>query len=139
MGAVSDVRVARELRLDPREFGRVLVESTLGERRPVDDAERLAAMVANANLIVTARRAGELVGVARSITDFVYCCYLSDLAVVRDLQREGLGRRLIEETLRHLSPHATLILLAAPGAVDYYAKVGFDRHPSAWIRRRSAD
>jgi ribosomal protein S18 acetylase RimI-like enzyme len=129
------IQVAREDALSIEEFRAVLVESTLGERRPVDDPARLGKMLAHANLIVTARDGrGRLVGVARSLTDFSYCCYLSDLAVSHQVQRQGIGRRLIEETLRHLEPGAKLILLAAPAAVDYYAKVGFEKHPSAWTR-----
>lgn len=133
------VEIARAEGLSVEEFRRVLVESTLGERRPVEDRARLERMVAHANLIVTARdESGRLVGVARSLTDFAYCCYLSDLAVSREVQRQGIGRRLIEETLRHLEPGAKLILLAAPAAVDYYARVGFEKHPSAWTRARAA-
>jgi predicted N-acetyltransferase YhbS len=129
------IEVAREQALSVEEFRTVLVDSTLGERRPVDDPERLGEMLAHANLVVTARdESGRLVGVARSLTDFAYCCYLSDLAVSRQVQRQGIGRRLIEETLRHLAPGAKLILLAAPAAVDYYARVGFEKHPSAWTR-----
>ncbi len=130
------IRYQRESTLAATEFRGVLIASTLGERRPVDDLARLTRMLANANLIVTARLGERLVGVARSITDFTYCCYLSDLAVVLDAQHQGIGRGLIDETLRHLEPGAKLILLAAPAAVDYYAKVGFERHPSAWIRGR---
>ncbi len=133
------IDVKREARLSAEEFRQVLVDSTLGERRPVDDLNRLARMLEGANLIVTARDAnGRLVGVARSVTDFAYCCYLSDLAVASDQQHGGIGRRLIEETLDQLEPGAKIILLAAPAAVDYYAKVGFERHPSAWLRGRDA-
>ncbi len=61
--------------LSPEEFRAVLIHSTLGERRPVDDPERIAAMVEHANLIVTARDSGKLVGVARSLTDFAFCTF----------------------------------------------------------------
>lgn len=129
------IHVARENALSIEEFRAVLVESTLGERRPVEEPARLGKMLAHANLIVTARdEGGRLVGIARSLTDFAYCCYLSDLAVSRELQKQGIGRRLIEETLRHLEPGAKIVLLAAPAAVHYYAKVGFELHPSAWTR-----
>lgn len=130
------VEIRPEPSLPVEEFRAVLVESTLGERRPIDRPAALAKMLAHADLIVTARDAGRLVGVARSLTDYAYCCYLSDLAVARSHQRLGLGRRLIEATLAALEPGAKLILLAAPAAVDYYPKVGFERHPSAWIRAR---
>ena len=108
--------------------------STLGERRPVDDAARMAAMLREANLVVTAWDGAQLVGIARSLTDFVYCTYLSDLAVRLSHQRRGIGRELIRRT-RARGGQATLILLAAPKAVDYYPHLGFAQHPSAWVMR----
>ncbi len=106
--------------------------STLGERRPVDDRERMATMLANANLTVTAWNGDTLVGIARSVTDWAYCCYLSDLAVRSDQQKSGIGKQLIRETQAALHPEAKIILLAAPQAVDYYPRIGFEQHPSAW-------
>jgi len=71
--------------------------------------------------------------VARSVTDFGYCCYLSDLAVDASLQRSGIGRQLVRLTKEQLGPKCNLILLSAPGASSYYAHIGFERHPSAWV------
>jgi len=105
--------------------------STLGERRPVDDRERMRAMLRNANLVVTAWDGELLVGIARSVSDFSYCTYLSDLAVRLSHQRQGIGRELIRRT-REQSGKATVILLSAPKAVDYYLRIGFTRHPQAW-------
>ena len=109
------------------EFRNVLIRSTLGERRPVNDPDRLKNMVAHANLIVTARDAGKLVGVSRALSDFAYCTYLSDLAVDIDYQRQGIGKELIRQT-KLTAPEAKLILLSAPAAVDYYPKIGMQRH-----------
>ena len=106
--------------------------STLGERRPVDDRERMAAMLRNANLVVTAWDADFLVGIARSLSDFSYATYLSDLAVRASHQRSGIGKELIRRTQQAGGPGTRLILLAAPAAVDYYPRVGFTRHSSAW-------
>jgi GNAT superfamily N-acetyltransferase len=105
--------------------------STLGERRPVDDRERMGAMLRNANLVISAWEGELLVGLARSLTDFSYCTYLSDLAVRESHQRQGIGRELIERT-RRAGGAATIILLSAPKAVDYYPHVGFTHHPQAW-------
>jgi predicted N-acetyltransferase YhbS len=115
------------------QFVDVLRRSTLAERRPVDDPETIAAMLRNADLMVTAWRAGELIGVARSITDYSYCCYLSDLAVDASVQRAGVGRELVRLTREQLGPRCLLILLSAPAAVDYYPRIGFEQHPSAWV------
>lgn len=117
----------REETLDPIEFRDLLIDSTLGERRPVGDLKRLEMMVRHANLIVTARHGGLLVGVARSLTDFAYCTYLSDLAVRKSFQRQGIGRELIRQT-KLLAPPAKLILLSAPAAVEYYPRIGMTRH-----------
>lgn len=106
--------------------------STLGERRPVDDPERMALMLRHANLVVTAWEGDLLVGIARSVSDFSYCTYLSDLAVRRSHQRLGVGRELIRRT-RDRGGQATVILLSAPAAVEYYPRVGFTHHPQAWL------
>lgn len=118
--------------LSPVEFRGILESSTLGERRPVHDAVRMEQMVKHANLIVTARDSGNLVGVARSLSDFVYCTYLSDLAVDKEYQKQGIGKELIRQS-KLASPGAKLILLAAPRAVDYYPHIGMRRHEHCFI------
>jgi len=70
--------------------------------------------------------------VSRSVTDFHYCCYLSDLAVDAQYQRQSIGAALIRETRAHLQPTCRLLLLSTPGAGGYYPKIGFERHPQAW-------
>jgi predicted N-acetyltransferase YhbS len=106
--------------------------STLGERRPVDDRERMSKMIANANLVITAWEGELLVGIARSVTDFCYTTYLADLAVRVSHQRQGIGRELIRRTQDACTPEARLVLLAAPKAVDYYPRAGFVRHEQCW-------
>jgi predicted N-acetyltransferase YhbS len=93
-------------------------------------------MLDHANLTITAWDGEKLVGIARSLTDFCYCCYLSDLAVDREYQGRGIGRELIEQTRKHLSEQVSLILLSAPSAMTYYPKVGFEKADNAWIIRR---
>ena len=124
---MNDIIYALEKDIDPAEFIEVLVNSTLAERRPVEDEQRITSMWNNANLIVTARLNGKLIGVARSVTDFVYCTYLSDLAVDMEYQKKGVGKKLIEET-KKITPQAKLILLSAPAAIDFYPKIGMTKH-----------
>lgn len=109
--------------LDPDEFRMVLINSTLGLRRPVDDPGRIKKMLDHANLIITAREKGRLVGVSRSLSDFAFCTYLSDLAVDEAYQKRGIGRELIRQT-RLAAPQAKLILLSAPAALSYYPRIG---------------
>ena len=105
--------------------------STLGERRPVDDRERMRLMLANANLVVTAWDGELLVGIARSVSDFSYATYLSDLAVRLSHQKQGIGRELIRRT-QEQGGLASVILLSAPKAVEYYPRIGMTQHASCW-------
>ena len=109
--------------------------STLGERRPVDRPDIFASMLQHANLVISAWHGEELVGIARSLTDFAYVTYLSDLAVDVSWQRRGIGRRLVQETRERLGKECMIVLLAAPAANDYYAKLGFEHNPRAWMLR----
>lgn len=131
-----DYRTGNDLDVDA--VIELYVASTLGQRRPVDDRDRMTHMIQNANLVITAWHGEQLVGIARSITDWVYCTYLSDLAVRQSHQRQGIGRELIERT-RRAAPNSKMHLLSAPQAEPYYPHIGMTRHPSAWISRRVAD
>ncbi|HVC30456.1 MAG TPA: GNAT family N-acetyltransferase [Steroidobacteraceae bacterium] len=117
-------------------FREVLIASTLGERRPVDDLTRLDRMLRNADLIVTARDGERLVGISRALTDFSYCCYLSELAVDAAYQHQGIGKRLIEATRSAAGELTTLILVAAPAAETYYPRIGMQQHRSCWTLPR---
>ena len=108
---------------------------SLGARRPIDDRAILADMIRHANLVITAWAGDLLVGISRSLTDFSYVTYLADLAVRESHQQQGIGVELIRQTREALGPRSMIILLAAPAAVDYYPKIGFTRHESAWILR----
>ena len=107
-----------------------------GIRRPVDDLERIARMITNADIIACARDNGRLVGVARALTDFSYCCYLSDLAVDRAYQRQGIGRGLIDLVAKTIGDESMLLLLSAPEADEYYPHIGFGKADNAWIIAR---
>lgn len=122
--------------LSAEEFRAVLIASTLGNRRPVDDLPRLDRMLRQADVVATARDGRRLVGISRAVTDFSYCCYLSDLAVDIAYQRQGIGRRLIAETHRNAGELTSLVLVAAPGAESYYPRIGMQQRPSCWTFRR---
>jgi len=128
------INYANEPSLTAAEFIDVLRRSTLAERRPVDQLERVERMLRGADVIITARCDGRLVGVSRAITDFAYCTYLSDLAVDEQFQRQGIGRQLIEETHAAAGLETRLILLAAPKARTYYPHIGMQPHDSCWMK-----
>ena len=126
------ITYAIEPDLSAQAFDAVLKTSGLAARRPTDLAQ-LDAMLRGANLIVTAREGGHLVGVARSITDWAYCLYCSDLCVDRDWQGRGIGRGLLAQTAQAAPNVQTCLLLSAPGAVSFYAQAGYARHDGAFI------
>lgn len=110
---------------------------TLGARRPIDDPAIVADMLAHANLVVSAWDGDLLVGLCRTLTDFSYVGYLADLAVRESHQKQGVGVAMIAQTRAKMGPRSMLILLSAPQAVDYYPKIGFTQHNSAWLLRAS--
>ena len=134
----GEVAYAREPDLPLADFARVLEESGLGATRPLGDLERLGRMLTQANLVMTARRGpgGELLGVARCVTDFSWCCYVSELAVGRAAQGLGVGRGLLDAAQAELGPEVSVILLSMQDAVGFYERIGMARQDDAFAFRR---
>jgi GNAT superfamily N-acetyltransferase len=132
----NDIRYALEPDLTAEAFIGILETSGLAERRPVGEPERIATMLRHADIVVTARHEGRLIGVSRAIADFGFCCYLSDLAVDRAYQKRGIGRALIERTWDAAGRQTTLILLSAPAAIAYYPHIGMTKHDGCFTYPR---
>ncbi|WP_460273796.1 GNAT family N-acetyltransferase [Celeribacter sp. ULVN23_4] len=131
------ITYAIEPDLSANEFLALLAASTLAERRPMDQPQRIAKMLAGSDLIVTARdSAGHLAGVARSVTDFAYCLYCSDLAVDQKFQGRGIGKALLRETVKAAPEVRTHLLLSAPGAMSFYAAAGYEPSGNCFIFHR---
>ena len=116
-----------ELSLELNEFQSILEDSGLSERRPMEDTQLLERMIKGANLLITARSEGQLVGFLRGLSDFCYRSFIADLAVARSFQRKGIGRQLIQ-TARNQAPEARLFLFSAEDASSFYEKLGFHLH-----------
>jgi N-acetylglutamate synthase-like GNAT family acetyltransferase len=121
-------------KMDAAEAADVFKKS--GITRPTDDLNRIQRMLDNADMIVTARHNGQLVGIARAITDYAYCCYLSDLAVDAEYQHRGIGKQLVRRIQEKIGDEVALILISAPNAVAYYPKIGFEKSDKAFIIKR---
>lgn len=120
-----------EKKIDVSDYQRVLISS--GIRRPTTDLERLENMLNHANFILSAWDGSKLVGILRGMTDFSYACYLSDLAIDKEYQREGIGKKLIEMSRHILGDEVAIVLLSAPSAMEYYPKIGFKKAENAFI------
>ena len=133
--------------ITPFQFIEVLKKCSLGERRPLESPHIIKGMLDNADLLITAwidkaheeavndsNSDQQLIGVARCVTDFSYCCYLSDMAVDETYQNQGIGKMMIKKIEQQLPPSCKIILLSAPQASEYYPKIGFMKHESAWVK-----
>lgn len=107
-----------------------------GIKRPFEDIERIQRMIDHSNILISAWSDGRMIGIARALTDYSYCCYLSDLAVNKDYQQHGVGRELVKQVQTKIGDECSLVLLSAPGAVEYYPKIGFERADKAFMIKR---
>jgi len=121
------------------QFLDVLHRSSLADRRPVGDEACIQGMIENSNLVVSAWDDETLIGLARAVTDFHYACYISDLAVDRIYQKQGVGRRLMANISAAVRPTCRQILIAAPAARDYYQRIGFSPNDRCWVREPRAE
>jgi ribosomal protein S18 acetylase RimI-like enzyme len=132
------ITYSQDTKISAEQFIDLLKRSTLDARRPVDDKDRIQSMLDHANILVTAWSHNTLVGVSRALSDFSYCCYLSDLAVDVSFQKQGIGKRLIDETHIVSGLSTMLILLSAPAATEYYPKIGMEKFPDCFVIRRKS-
>jgi ribosomal protein S18 acetylase RimI-like enzyme len=133
---VHNANTKTDLNITTAQFTQLLKNSTLGERRPIKDQECLKGMIKNSNLIISAWHDKNLIGISRCVTDFHYCCYLSDLAVDQEYQNQGIGKELQIQTQNQLGPRCKLILIAAPAANSYYPQIGFTNNDRCWVLNR---
>lgn len=135
----NTIQYKNDVTISADQFIDLLKRSTLAERRPVNDVIKINAMLRHGNVLITAWAGNSLVGVSRALSDFSFCCYLSDLAVDEAYQKQGIGKKLIEETHLASGLHTTLILLAAPKAANYYPKIGMERFTDCFLIRRQQE
>lgn len=121
--------------IKPEDISKVFMKS--GIKRPYQDLDRLERMINNSDILITAWEDEKIIGMARAVTDYSYCCYLSDLAVDKDYQKSGIGQHLINRVREIIGEECSLVLLAAPGAVEYYPKVGFTQTDKAFVIKRT--
>ncbi len=108
-----------------------------GLPRPTNDRERIQKMYDSSNLIVTAWYNDILIGVSRSITDWVWSCYLADLAIHPDYKKGGIGKKLVQLTKEKLGDQSMILLLSVPTAMEYYPKIGMIKEDRAFTILRS--
>jgi ribosomal protein S18 acetylase RimI-like enzyme len=133
-----EVTYSSNLKITAENFIDLLNRSTLGERRPVGDKQRIQKMLDHGNVLITAWSDDLLIGVSRALTDFSFCCYLSDLAVDKTFQHQGIGKKLIDLTHEVAGDQTILLLLAAPAARKYYPKVNMEQFEHCFIRNRKS-
>jgi ribosomal protein S18 acetylase RimI-like enzyme len=118
-------------KIEPHQLSALFKNS--GLRRPVDDLNRMKKMIENADLLITAWDGDKLVGIARGLTDHSYCCYLSDLAVDKEYQHNGIGHDLVDRVEEIIGEECTLVLLSPAEAMEYYPKLGFEKSDNAFV------
>lgn len=104
--------------------------------RPVDDVDRIAAMYAGSNVVITAWEGDKLVGILRGWTDGAYDGYVCDLAVDPDYQKQGVGRELLAQVTAQ-DPRIQWVLRASKIATGYYSHLGWQKIENGWFWPRN--
>lgn len=121
----------------PLEIAQIIeLYGNCGLPRPIHDEARMKEMFANSTLVVSAWSGAELIGISRALTDFVWCCYLADLAIRKDFQKAGIGRKLVELTREKVGEKSMVLLLSVPDALGYYPKIGMEKVENGFIFNR---
>ena len=74
---------------------------------------------------------GNLVGVGRALADGKDCSYICDIAVHREYQGIGLGKKIVQSLIEQSHDHKKIILYANSGKEGFYYKLGFKRMKTA--------
>jgi ribosomal protein S18 acetylase RimI-like enzyme len=135
MQEISNITYQINRKISAEEVSNLFKKS--GINRPLEDLDRIQRMVENADINITAWDNDQLIGIARSITDYSFCCYLSDLAVDEDYQHRGIGKKLVRITKEHIGEEVSLILLASPIAMEYYPHIGFEKLDNCFAIRKT--
>lgn len=136
MNSVSKNDISYRLDIVPATEQIIELYNNAGLPRPTGDARRIGEMYQHSNLVVTAWHNDLLVGVSRCITDWVWSCYLADLAVRKEYHTGGIGKKLVELTKEKLGDQCMLLLLSVPTAMEYYPKIGFTKLDNSFIINR---
>jgi predicted N-acetyltransferase YhbS len=134
MQVINNITYQINRKIDIEEVSNLFKKS--GINRPAEDLDRIQRMIENADINISAWDNDLLVGIARSITDYSFCCYLSDLAVDKDYQNRGIGKELVRITKEHIGEEVSLILLASPIAMEYYPHIGFEKLDNCFAIRK---
>ncbi|APU12720.1 MULTISPECIES: GNAT family N-acetyltransferase [Actinoalloteichus] len=94
---------------DPAEVGELY--DSVGWSAYTRDLAKLVRSLTGSPLVITARdESGELLGLARTVSDDETVCYVQDLLVRPAAQRPGIGRALLQH-LDERYPHCRSFLL----------------------------
>ena len=92
------------------------------------DPQLLVRAIRNSSFVVTARNTGgELLGLARAVSDNATICYLQDILVDPAFQGSGVGRALLEAVQTRFGHVRQTVLLTdnEPGQRAFYEALGF--------------
>lgn len=107
-----------------------------GIGKPNWTTERLQRSINNSTLVVTAWENEKLVGYLSVVSDLAWVGYVSQLAVDPSLQKNGIGKELIQLTEKTLGDEVTLVLHSSDQATTFYEKLGFDLYSNVFRKKR---
>jgi GNAT superfamily N-acetyltransferase len=114
-------------RLRPAEYIAFLANSNLGRLYPKKNFDRrIAMLLSSADVVVTARREAELIGVCLGVTDHAYFLFVTDIGVAHGYERKGIGRELFRRAHEAAGgpDEITVVTWSNAAAMPFYAACG---------------
>lgn len=115
--------------IDWRELIQLFKAANLGGR----EGEKIRRAFENSTVVCFATYGARLVGAARALSDAEYHATVYDVVVAPDLQRRGIGQKLMEALLNRL-PVWRVLLVADGDAARFYRRLGFEPYADVLAR-----
>ena len=114
----------------PNDFQHILdLYNDAGWTAYTSNPDNLKQAINNSLYLLTARSGSKLVGLLRAVGDGLTIIYIQDIIVLKSFRRQGIGKKLVNQTLKKYENVRQILLLTdeQPDTIMFYEKVGFQQ------------
>ena len=104
-----------------------LLYTDAGWLTPGDSSDFLGRIVADSAVFAGAFLNNRMIGMGRALSDMTSDAYIQDVAVLKEFQGRGIGKKIIQILIAGLQKSGVdwIGLIAQPGTTGFYENLGF--------------